>query len=403
MWVDKNVLTVNAGSSSIKLNVFAVSQEDAKTTRILDASVTGIGLPTSTLVVHTASGDTQTQQLTVADQAVAVDALMLWLTKAIPTGTIMAIGHRIVHGGPNYSQPQLITDELERTLQSFAAYDPEHAPAALHLIHTLRRRFPDVPQVACFDTAFFHDLPRVAQLLPLPREYQAMGLRRYGFHGLSYTYLLQAFGAAAGETAANGRIIFAHMGSGVSLAAVHGGKPVDTTMGFTPTSGVVMSSRSGDLDPGVLSYLHVQTGMTIEQYGHMVNFESGLLGVSGLSADMYTLLQRESADEHAAEAVELFVYQIKKAIGALATTLGGLDSLIFAGGIGEQSSVLRGRIADGLGFLGIQLDAASNERHDELISAKGSQVGVHVLPTDEAHIISEQVIQVVNDRSKVHH
>jgi len=223
-----------------------------------------------------------------------------------------------------------------------------------------------------------------------------MGLRRYGFHGLSYAYLLEAFRTAAGDTAANGRIIFAHLGSGASLMATQGGKAMDTTMAFTPASGVVMSSRSGDLDPGILGYLHTQTGMSIDQYNHMVNFESGLLGVSDLSADMRTLLEHEAANPQAAEAVDLFVYQIKKAIGGLATVLGGLDSLVFSGGIGQQSSVLRMRVAEGLDFLGIQLDPASNERHAELISVPGGRVGVHVIPTDEAQILSRQVVQMLD-------
>jgi acetate kinase len=397
--VNKTILTVNTGSSSIKLDLF---RADATSVRVLEASVTDIGLPASVVNVRILPREVQTQKLAIADHAAAADVLLAQLAKSTALYNIAAIGYRVVHGGSAYSQPQLITDTVEQQLQSFAAYDPQHAPAALHLIHLLRQRFPDVPQVACFDTVFSHDMPRVAQLLPLPRKYEAMGLRRYGFHGLSYTYLLEAFRTAAGAAAADGRVIFAHLGSGASLMATHGGKPVDTTMGFTPASGVVMSSRSGDLDPGILGYLHEQTGMSIEQYNHMINFESGLLGVSDLSADMRTLLEHEATNPQAAEAVNLFVYQIKKAIGALATTLGGLDSLIFSGGIGEQSSILRARIAEGLDFLGIELNPVNNQRHAELISAPAGRVGVHVISTDEARTISEQVMQTLNGHPAQH-
>ena len=205
-----------------------------------------------------------------------------------------------------------------------------------------------------------------------------------------------AFRTIAGDDAVNGRVIYAHLGSGASLAATKDGKPIDTTMGFTPASGIMMSSRSGDLDPGVFSYLHRKVGMEVEEYEHMVNFESGLLGVSELSADMYTLLQMEETNPQAAEAVELFVYQVKQAIGALTTSLGGVDSVVFSGGIGERSSVLRSRIANGLEYLGIDLDEAKNEQHAECISADGSRVGVHVIPTDEAHVIATQVSSTLN-------
>lgn len=397
--MNKTTLTVNTGSSSIKLDLFRF---DATNERVLEASATGIGLPGGVVNVRILPREVQTQKLAIADHAAAADVLLAQLAKSTAMDNIAAIGHRVVHGGPTHSQPQLITDTVEQELQSFAAYDPQHAPAALRLIRLLRQRFPDVPQVACFDTTFSYDMPRVAQLLALPRKYEAIGLRRYGFHGLSYAYLLQAFRVAAGDAAANGRVILAHLGSGASLMATRGGKAIDTTMGFTPVSGVVMSSRAGDLDPGILGYLHEQTGMSIEQYNHMINFESGLLGVSELSADMRTLLDHETTNPQAAEAVNLFVYQVKKAIGALATTLGGMDSLIFSGGIGEQSSILRARIAEGLDFLGIELAPASNERHAELISAPGSQVGVHVLPTDEARTISQQVMQTLNGHAAPH-
>lgn len=362
----------------------------------LAVSVTDIGQPSARLHIHETHKENEERAVTVTGQAAVIQTMLDVLSEKITTQDITAIGHRIVHGGPNYSEPRRITDELEQELQSLASFDPEHMPIELELIRTLRERFLDVPQIACFDTSFFHDLPKVAQLMPLPRQYQAQGLRRYGFHGLSYEYLLSAFRDVAGDVAANGRVIFAHLGSGASLAATHSGKPIDTTMGFTPASGIVMSTRSGDIDPGVAWYLHKQAGMSVEAYNHMVNFESGLLGVSGLSADMLTLLNNEAANQHAAEAVDLFCYQAKKAIGGLVASLGGVDSLVFSGGIGEQAPRIRSRICSGLGFLGIELDENSNAQHLECISSLSSRVGVHVIPTDEAQIIGKQTVGVMN-------
>ncbi len=390
------ILTINAGSSSIKLDLFLVSDSTNQLERVLRASIEGIGQTNTVFSVHGSSENTETIDLGMTDQATAVETLMHWLNEAVSAQSLAAVGHRIVHGGPRHTEPALIDDKLEADLQSFANFDPEHTPAALQLICVLREQYPNIPHVACFDTAFFHDLPRVAQLLGLPRKYEAEGLRRYGFHGLSYTALLAAFRAVAGEDAANGRIIFAHLGSGASLAATHRGQPVDTTMSFTPASGVVMSSRSGDLDPGIAGYMYQQHGMTPAEFTHLVNYESGLLGVSELSADMYTLLQHESTNPNVAEAIDLFIYQTRKAIGALAATLGGLDSVIFSGGIGERSAVIRARVCDGLGFLGIELDSASNEQSTELISSAQSRVGVHVITTDEASIIAKQVFETID-------
>ena len=258
----------------------------------------------------------------------------------------------------------------------------------------LRQAYPNIPQVACFDTAFFHDLPRVAQILSLPRKYESAGLRRYGFHGLSYSYLQSAFTSLAGTGAVNGRVIYAHLGSGASLAATLNGKPVDTTMSLTPASGIMMSSRSGDLDPGVFGFLE-RRGVNTDQFTHMVNHESGLLGVSELSADMQTLLEHETDNVKAKEAVSLFVYQIKKSIAALSATIGGLDSLIFAGGIGEQSPIIRSRVCQGLDYLGIEIDETKNQGNSQLISSNNSRVGVHVIPTDEAQIICQQVLHCI--------
>jgi acetate kinase len=262
------------------------------------------------------------------------------------------------------------------------------------LIEAFSRRFLDVSQVACFDTAFHHDLPLVARLLPIPRRYEAQGLRRYGFHGLSYAYLIEELARVAGKEAATGRVILAHLGSGASLAAVRGGKSVDTSMGLTPASGVPMSTRSGDLDPGLMGYLALTEQMTPAQFTKMINFESGLLGISETSADMQELIDQEILDARAADAVALFCYQVKKTIGAFAAALGGVDILVFSGGIGENAPTIRARICEGLGFLGIVLDSQHNAQNSLLISTDGAAVQVRVIATDEASMIAKSVMSV---------
>jgi acetate kinase len=250
--------------------------------------------------------------------------------------------------------------------------------------------------VACFDTAFHHDLPRVARLLPIPRRYEAQGLRRYGFHGLSYTFLMGELARLDGTEAARGRIILAHLGNGASLAAVHDGKSIDTSMGFTPAAGVPMATRSGDLDPGLAPYLARTEQMSAKQFGKMVNFQSGLLGISETSSDMRELLDREARDAQAAEAVALFCYQVKKWIGAFAAALGGIDTLIFAGGIGENAPTVRARICEGLGFLGIELNQKRNAGTEPLISPDAGRVRVRVIRTDEELVIARSVVSVLS-------
>ena len=285
-------------------------------------------------------------------------------------------------------------------LRQLSPFDPEHLPEEILLTEEFHRRFPDMPQVACFDTAFHHDLPRVAQLLPIPRRYEAQGVRRYGFHGLSYAFLMGELARLAGTEAAQGRVILAHLGNGASLAAVHRGKPMDTSMSFTPTAGVPMSTRSGDLDPGLVWYLARTEHLDAKGFNEMVNFKSGLLGVSETSSDMRDLLEHETQDVRAAEAMALFCYQVKKWIGAFAAALGGLDTLVFAGGIGENAPTVRGRICDGLGFLGIELDEKQNATNEGVISAKTSGIPVRVIPTDEERMIARMVCGVLGLDSK---
>jgi acetate kinase len=388
-----SVLTINGGSSSIKFALFEVSDS---LRRILEGRIERIGLPEATFVVKGVNkADNFTRSVAAADHTAAVGALMDWIEERIPPGELTAVGHRVVHGGPKYSEPQRITTEMVEELHQLQPFDPEHLPEEILLTEAFHRRFPDLVQVACFDTAFHHDLPRVAQLLPVPRRFEAQGLRRYGFHGLSYAFLLEELARLAGPQAARGRVILAHLGNGASLAAVYEGKSVDTSMGLTPAGGVPMSTRSGDLDPGLVWYLARTEKMSAKQFNEMVNFQSGLLGISETSSDMRDLLERETEDVRATEAVALFCYQVKKWIGAFAAALGGLDTLVFAGGIGENAPTVRARICDGLGFLGIELEEKQNLASAAVVSAVSSRVAVRVMHTDEEWMIAKTVCRVL--------
>jgi acetate kinase len=380
---------VNGGSSSIK---FALFEAGDSLRRILGGEIERIGLPEATLRVKgVVPEDTFERVVTAPDHTVAVGVLMDWIEERSGRDGLSAVGHRVVHGGPKYSAPQRITAEMVDDLHQLSPFDPDHLPEEILLVEALHRRFPDLPQVACFDTAFHHDMPRVAQMLPIPRRYEAQGVRRYGFHGLSYAFLMGELNRLAGTEASNGRVILGHLGNGASLAAVHRGKSVDTSMSFTPTAGVPMSTRSGDLDPGLGWYLARADGIDAKRFNEMVNFQSGLLGVSETSSDMRDLLVRETHDVRAAEAVALFCYQVKKWIGAFAAVLGGLDTLVFAGGIGENAPTVRARICGGLGFLGVELSEERNAANENVISAAASQVAVRVIHTDEERMIATLV------------
>jgi acetate kinase len=396
--VNPRILTINGGSSSIK---FAVFKAGDPLRRVLDGGIERIGLPEATFAVKGLNQKDNFSRLVAApDHTVAVGILMDWIEERIRRGELTAVGHRVVHGGPKYNKPQRITAEMVEDLRQLSPFDPEHMPEEILLTEAFHRRFPGLPQVACFDTAFHHDLPRVARLLPIPRRYEAQGVRRYGFHGLSYTFLMRELARLDGTEAAHGRIILAHLGNGASLAAVSDGKSMDTSMSFTPTAGVPMSTRSGDLDPGLVWYLARTEKMSAKQFNEMVNFQSGLLGVSETSSDMHDLLDHETQDVRAAEAVALFCYQIKKWIGAFAAALGGLDTLVFAGGIGEKAPVVRARICDGLGFLGIELEEKRNAANEGVISIDSSRVKVRVIHTDEELMIAETVCDTLGFGAK---
>ena len=388
-----HILTINGGSSSIK---FALFEADASLRRVLVGELARIGQPQATFVVQeTVAADSVTHAVTAPDHTVAVGVLLDWIEQRCLHDTLVAIGHRLVHGGPEFHEPQQITAAMMQKLHGLSPFDPEHMPEELLLVEAFHRRFPKLHQVACFDTAFHHDLPRVARLLPIPRRYEALGVRRYGFHGLSYAYLMQELMRLGDPAATSGRVILAHLGSGASLAAVAGGKSIDTSMSFTPCAGVPMGTRAGDLDPGLVLYLSNVEKMSAKQFNDMANFQSGLLGISETSSDIRDLLDHETHDVRAAEAVALFCYQIKKWIGSYAAALGGVDTLVFAGGIGENASSIRERICGGLDFLGIVLDASRNAQNDALISPDGTRVKVRVIHTDEELMIAKSVRRVL--------
>ena len=387
------ILTINGGSSSIK---FALFEAGDTLRRILDGGIERIGLPEATFRVKGSDeADNFSRSIKAPDHTIAVGVLMDWIEERSGRDPLTAVGHRVVHGGPKYYKPQRITAEMVTELKQLSPFDPDHMPEEILLTEAFHRRFPHLPQVACFDTAFHHDLPRVAQMLPIPRRYEAQGVRRYGFHGLSYEFLMEELARLAGPDAAQGRVILAHLGNGASLAAVHDGKSVDTSMSFTPTAGVPMSTRTGDLDPGLVWYLARTEKMSSKEFNDMVNFQSGLLGISETTSDMRDLLKHETQDVRAAEAVALFCYQVKKWIGSFAAALGGIETLVFAGGIGENAPAVRARICDGLEFLGIELEEKHNAANEGVISALSSRVVVRVIRTNEEQVIAKTVCQVL--------
>jgi len=390
------VLAINAGSSSIKSSLFDADNLELRS----QINITGVNIHNQTLSITDQDGHKSNEEFNLNSIKEIINKYVDTLKSQIGDNAITGIGHRIVHGGPHNLKTRLIDEDFENELNSLIDYDPEHLPMAMTVVEVMKQNFDGISQVACLDTAFYADMPTLAKLTTLPRKYYDQGVRRYGFHGLSYTYLSTELNAKYGTTTAEGRVIFAHLGSGASLTATLHGRPVDTTMGFTPTSGVMMSTRTGDIDPGLAWYLERSEGLSAEQFNHMANFESGLLGVSEDSGDMYTLIQNRSGNVKATEAVDLFCYQVKKAIGALTTTLGGLDTLVFSGGIGEPSDIIRAQVLSGLEFLGIQIDQAKNLDQQEKISTNDSKVAVYVIPTNENLVIAREVKQLLEKEIK---
>ena len=388
----KSILTVNGGSSSIR---FALFEPGVTPTRRLDGKVDRIGIAGTHLAIAEPPGSRPRRlDLDAADHASAGDRLVGWLESEGVLDRVGAVGHRVVHGMTR-TEPEKVSRELIDDLRRIEPYDPDHLPREIALIEAFRRPREDIPQVVCFDTAFHQAMPRIARLLPLPRRLDAMGVRRYGFHGLSYSYLVEELERLEGSRSKEARVILAHLGSGASMAAVSGGRSIDTSMGFTPSSGLPMSTRSGDLDPGLLPYLERTAGMTTAAFHRMVNHESGLLGVSETSPDMRDLLARRSEDVRADEAVSLFCYQARKWLGAFAAALGGVDILVFSGGIGENAAPVRSLICAGLGFLGIEIDEDRNAAHAAVISPDASRTTVRVIPSNEELMIARSVQRIL--------
>ncbi len=387
------ILTINSGSSSIK---FALYEKDNSLEQLLSGEIQNIGSKNSILNYNNNKSQQKSSlEIEAYNHDQAATYLIDWLEKQEDFNSVSAIGHRVVHG-MQHTKPELITDELLDELKKISAFDPEHLPAEIKLIEVFNKRYPGKKQIACFDTSFHTTMPVVAKLLSIPRRYYEMGIQRYGFHGLSYSYLMEELKRTEGKEIVKRKIILAHLGSGASVAAVKEGKSIDTSMGFTPASGLPMSTRTGDLDPGVAWYLMQFENFNPKQFNHFINHESGLLGVSETSFDMKELMKIEDKDNRAKEAIELFCYQTKKCIGSYAAALGGVDELVFSGGIGEHSPEVRSKICDNLEFLGIEIDEIKNMNNEHVISTEISKVNVYVIKTNEELMIAKMVCELIN-------
>jgi acetate kinase len=392
------ILTINSGSSSVKLALYHMGPSEMLA---LSGKIDRIGLSGSHLEMKDADGKVMTKrELSLPNHETALKALLDWLQDHIRRQRLDAVGHRLVHGGVKYTYPHRVTPELLASLKELIPLAPGHLPQEVRTIEAVQQLYPALKQVACFDTAFHRQMPDLAQMYGLPRHLQDKGVIRYGFHGLSCEYLTRELRRQAGPEAADSRLVIAHLGNGASMTAVRHGKSVDTTMGFTPAGGLVMSTRSGDLDPGVLVYLLEEEGVRPSALNEMVNRKSGLLGVSRISSDMKDLLDKEKEEPHAAEAVNLFCYQAKKFLAALAATLGGLDTLIFTAGVGENAPTIRWRICGGMEFLGIHLDSSRNDANAPIISQEDSPCIVRVMRTDEDLMIARHTNDLIREKSE---
>lgn len=365
---DSCILTLNGGSSSIKFALFTPGNPPR---RISNGKI----------------------EVDIRDQT--PQRLSDELRRRFTGVKLLGIGHRVVHGGVHLVEHQTITSEVLDELRRSIPFDLSHLPGEIALIEAAGRQFPEVRQIACFDTAFHRHLPPVAQLLPIPRRFSDAGVRRLGFHGLSYTYLMDELRRVGNPDEADDRVILAHLGAGASLAALRNSKPIDTSMAFTPTAGLVMATRPGDLDPGLVMHMMRSEKLNPDQVDELLSHECGLLGIHGGTADMRELLSCRDSDPHAAAAVEIFCYQLRKWIGAFTAALEGLDTLVFSGGIGENSSAVRAEVCQKLGWLGMRIDPARNDAHAPTISTDDSQVLVRVVRTDEESVIANVVQDVL--------
>lgn len=391
------ILVLNAGSSSVKFSLFPAEQRPERGDLICEGACEGVDHR-----IHFAAKDGAGHPLISEDQlgnTTHEDALALilrWLGSKFPQYTPTAAGHRIVHGGSAHSAPVLIDGKVVAELRRLIPLAPLHQPHHLAAIAALTKLHPDLPQVGCFDTAFHHTQPYVATEFALPRRLTEEGIRRYGFHGLSYEYIASVLPNVIGASPAQGRVVVAHLGSGASMCALKAGRSVATTMGFTALDGLPMGRRCGNLDPGVILYLMKEKGMIADAIGDLLYNSSGLLGVSGLSDDMKTLL--ESSSPQAAEAVDLFVYRIGRELGSLAAALGGLDALVFTAGIGEHAPEIRRRVCEQAGWFGLEFDEKANADGGPQINKQGSKVSAWVIPTDEDLMIARHTWQLLGER-----
>ena len=377
-------LVLNAGSSSLK---FCVFERPAGASWRLEArgQIEGIGSSPRLSVKDADGASLANQDVTVRDGPEALDALAAWLRSKYGGARVLGVGHRVVHGGPQFTGPTVVTSDVLRELYQLVPLAPLHQPYNLAAIEAVFERLPGIPQVACFDTSFHRGQPAVAELIPFPRELRRHGLQRYGFHGLSYEYIASVLPQVAPEIA-DGRVIVAHLGSGASLCALKNRKSVDSTLGFTALDGLCMGTRPGSIDPGVILYLFQSLNYSAEEVETLLYKKSGLLGISGISNDMRDLLGR--SESAARLAVDYFVYRAAKEIGALAAVLGGVDALVFTAGIGENSPEIRKRICEASAWLGIQLDQAANAERQSRISSTNSKISVWVIPTNEELMIA---------------
>ncbi len=388
----EHILTINAGSSSIKFGLFEAGTEPKK---ILWGCMENIGLEHTTFSIQSAETESpQPQPVDAANLSIALPIFISLLKEHLAPYTIVAIGHRIVHGGATHAASIVITPTVIEDIRQLTHFAPNHLPAEIALIEALQQTFPHVPQVACFDTAFHHDLPRKAQIIPIPRSHESKGLRAYGFHGISYQFLMQRLHEIGGAAVAESRVVLAHLGNGASLAAVSKGAVVDTTMGFSPASGIPMSTRSGSIDPGIVNYFLETEKMSAQDLSTLLTERSGLLGMSETSADMRQLLDQEATDIRSREAIDVFCYHIQKTIGAYAAAMGGIDTLVFSGGIGMRAPKVRSRICENLVFLGIAIDAEKNNAGALVISVADKPVTIYVIATDEEHMIASDTARI---------
>lgn len=388
----KRILTINSGSSSIKFSLYRLSASSGAVINF--GSLERIGLTGGVFLVKDPEGGVEVREsLDMPDHGVSLRRLFAWLKERHKGAQPDAVGHRVVHGGSRYHNPSLIDPEMMQVLKRLVYFAPEHLPHQIKAIETVRAHYPELTQIACFDTAFHRSMPKVAQMYPLPRDLFQEGIIRYGFHGLSYEYIINEL-QAVDPKAAMGRVIIAHLGNGASMAAVKEGRGVDTTMGFTPTGGLMMSTRSGDLDPGAVLYILKEKGLKADEINELLNRRSGILGVSGISPYMEDVIAKVKEDPRAEEAVALFSYQAKKFLGALASVLGGLDTLVFTGGMGENSPEVRRRICDGMEFLGLTLDDNGNSANSPVISGDKSMVKAMVIRTNEELMIARHTYRL---------